>query len=79
MHLNMDTEWMRSTCSIQVHRTLLLNNSICFSQLADSNTKEIKSKTKEWNDRIKQDKVSKTLCQSTTLFFFSLLLTRIMC
>jgi len=58
MHLNMDTEWMRSTCSIQVHRTLLLNNSICFSQLADSNTKEIKSKTKEWNDRIKQDKVS---------------------
>ncbi|RLM58112.1 uncharacterized protein C2845_PM18G13670 [Panicum miliaceum] len=35
---------------------MILQNKRNRSTLADSNTKEIKSKTKEWNGRIKQDK-----------------------
>jgi hypothetical protein len=42
-----------------------------FLQLADSNSKEIKSKTKEWNDRIKQDKVSKTDSVYCIIFVFT--------
>ena len=42
-----------------------------FLQLADSNSKEIKSKTKEWNDRIKQDKVSKTGSVYCIIFVFT--------
>jgi hypothetical protein len=54
MHSNRVTQWMCITCSIyQTYKLLHL-----FLQLVDSNSKETKSKTKEWNDRIKQDKVS---------------------
>jgi len=40
-----------------------------FLQLADSNSKEIKSKTKEWNDKIKQDNVSETDTVYCIIFF----------
>jgi hypothetical protein len=36
----------------------LLEINHSFLQLAGSNIKERKSKTKEWNDRIKKEKVS---------------------
>jgi hypothetical protein len=61
MHSNMVTQWMGITCSLyQMHKAYICKQLHLFLQLADSNSKEIKSKTKEWNDRIKQDKVSKT-------------------
>jgi len=63
MHSNMVTQRMGITCSIcQMHNAYVVISKQLhlFLQLADSNSKEIKSKTKEWNDRIKQDKVSKT-------------------
>jgi len=41
-----------------VHHSEAVEDVLYSLLLADSNTKEIKSKTKEWNDRIKQDKVS---------------------
>jgi len=60
MHSNMVTQWMGISYSIyQMHNTYMELLHL-FLQLADSNAKEIKSKTKEWNDRIKQDKVSET-------------------
>jgi len=53
-------KWMGISYSIyQMHNTYMELLHL-FLQLADSNAKEIKSKTKEWNDRIKQDKVSET-------------------
>jgi len=39
-----------------VHHSEAVEDVLYSLLLADSNTKEIKSKTKEWNDRIKQDK-----------------------
>ncbi|CAN6178021.1 unnamed protein product [Urochloa humidicola] len=39
-----------------VHHSGAVEDVLHSLLLADSNTKEIKSKTKEWNDRIKQDK-----------------------
>ncbi|PVH33463.1 hypothetical protein PAHAL_8G006000 [Panicum hallii] len=39
-----------------VHHSQAVEHVLHSLLLADSNTKEIKSKTKEWNDRIKQDK-----------------------
>jgi hypothetical protein len=45
----------------------LLETNHSFLQLAGSNIKERKSKTKEWNDRIKKEKVSGN---SASIFFF---------
>ncbi|TVU44464.1 hypothetical protein EJB05_03907 [Eragrostis curvula] len=39
-----------------VHHSEAVGDVVHSILLADSNTREIKSKTKEWNDRIKQDK-----------------------
>lgn len=56
-------KWLGITCSIcQMHNAyvVIYKQLHLFLQLADSNAKEIKSKTKEWNDKIKQDNVSET-------------------
>ncbi|CAD6255182.1 unnamed protein product [Miscanthus lutarioriparius] len=48
-----------------VHHSEAVEDVLHSLLLADSNSKEIKSKTKEWNDRIKQDKLNTkvdTLC-----------------
>ncbi|KAG2572488.1 hypothetical protein PVAP13_7KG140840, partial [Panicum virgatum] len=44
-----------------VHHSEAVEDVLHSLLLADSNAKEIKSKTKEWNDRIKQDKKSEQL------------------
>jgi hypothetical protein len=64
-HSNMVTltQRMGLTCSIcQMHNAYVVvyKQLHLFLQLADSNAKEVKSKTKEWNDKIKQDNVRET-------------------
>ena len=72
MHSNMFTQWMGITCSLyQMHKGYICKQLHLFLQLADSNSKEIKSKTKEWNYRIKQDKVSKTGSVYCIIFVFT--------